>query len=254
ESRSEHIFARRGRFVIKDFELSTGFPFGFFRHRRRLAAKEAELFVFPAAATLPAEMEAEMLSTGAFAVNKRGQGQDLLALRDYQPADDLRHIDWKATARSRDLIVREYAAEDDLKVAIFFDTRMPGAENALTVREKLRAEHNGESIIASERFEKAVALVAAFVQYFTDEQAEIRLFIGGGKAEPGIGKEHLYSMLRELAVVEPVFEEPFDGKAAAEAVEELIEYPATSHIFVFSAGKGDTLSLEPGGTINFVHI
>lgn len=47
ETKSNHIFPHRGRFIIKDFELSTKFPFGFFRHRRRLAAKETELIVFP---------------------------------------------------------------------------------------------------------------------------------------------------------------------------------------------------------------
>jgi uncharacterized protein (DUF58 family) len=254
DSKSEHIFQRRGRFVIKDFELSTGFPFGFFRHRRRLAAKEAELFVFPAAAALPPETEAEMLSAGVFAVNKRGQGQDLLTLRDYQPADDLRHIDWKATARSRDLIVREHAAEDDTRVTIVFDTRIPAEEDSLTVREKLRAEHNGESVVVSERFEKAVALIAAFIQYFTEEQAEIRLIVGGVKGEAGIGKAHLYSLLRELAVVEPVFADEIDGKMTSDVIEDLIEYPPISHIFVFSACEGDKLSREAADMINFVRI
>ncbi len=254
ESRSEHIFPRRGRFVIKDFELSTGFPFGFFRHRRRLAAKEAELYVFPAAAALPPETEAEMLNTGIFAVNKRGQGQDLLALREYQPSDDLRHIDWKATARSRDLIVREHAAEDDTKVAIFFDTRMPESENSLTVREKLRAEHNGESVVASERFEKAVALVAAFIQYLTEEQAEIRLIIDKGDGEAGIGKAHLYSLLRELAVIEPSFVAEIDAKPVAEAVEGLIEVPPLSHIFVFSSLAADAFPREMADAVNFVRI
>jgi hypothetical protein len=28
---------------------------------------------------------------------RRGAGHDLFSMRDYQPQDDLRHIDWKAT-------------------------------------------------------------------------------------------------------------------------------------------------------------
>jgi hypothetical protein len=47
ERRTEHIFPDRGRMIIKDFELSTRFPFAFFRHRRRLSARETELIVFP---------------------------------------------------------------------------------------------------------------------------------------------------------------------------------------------------------------
>src|SRR6476620_1593639 len=35
EHRVIHIFDRRGRFIIRDFEISSRFPFGFVRHRRR---------------------------------------------------------------------------------------------------------------------------------------------------------------------------------------------------------------------------
>ena len=128
ELKSHHIFAYRGRFLIKDFELSTRFPFGFFRHRRRLAAKETELIVFPRIEPLESELDGMALETGKVVLNKRGSGQDLLALREYQPNDDLRRIDWKATARARHLIVREFSAEDDKKVTIYFDTHDAAGE------------------------------------------------------------------------------------------------------------------------------
>ena len=62
-------------------------------------------------------MRADMASA------RRGVGQDLFSLRDYQPQDDLRHIDWKATARSRNLTVREFTAEDERRITIVLDTR-----------------------------------------------------------------------------------------------------------------------------------
>jgi uncharacterized protein (DUF58 family) len=43
-------------------------------------------------------------------------GHDLFSLRDYQPQDDLRYIDWKATARSRRLTVREFTSEDERRI------------------------------------------------------------------------------------------------------------------------------------------
>ena len=100
EHRVIHLFDRRGRFIIRDFEISSRFPFGFFRHRRRLPAREAELFVFPKLEPFDQSLDALQLDVGRLTANKRGLGQDLLALRDYQPNDDLRRIDWKATARS----------------------------------------------------------------------------------------------------------------------------------------------------------
>ncbi len=253
ESRNEHIFEKRGRFVIKDFELSTGFPFGFFRHRRRLAAKEAELFVFPSSAHLPNEPESVVLNMGLFAAKKRGQGQDLLALRDYQQTDDLRHIDWKATARSRDLIVREHAAEDDKKIAIVFDVRIPAEENGLTVREKLEAEHNGESVVESERFEAGIRHISALIHYFTEDQAEIRLIAGNDDAESGLGKAHLYGLLRKLAVVQPIFAEEIDPKPIIETIEELAETTTDSHIFVVTTLPNASFSREIAEMINLVN-
>jgi len=253
ESKNDHIFEKRGRFVIKDFELSTGFPFGFFRHRRRLAAKEAELFVFPASAHLPNEPESIVMNTGLFAANKRGQGQDLLSLRDYQPADDLRHIDWKATARSRDLIVREHAAEDDKKIAIVFDVRIPPEENGLTVREKLEAEHNGKSVVDSERFEAGISHIAALIHYFTEEQAEIRLMIGNAEGEIGLGKAHLYGLLRKLAVADPVFSLAIDAEPITRSIEELAETASDTHIFLVTTLPEASLPRETAEIINLVN-
>jgi hypothetical protein len=62
-----------------------------------------------------------------------------------KPNDDLRRIDWNATARTRHLIVREFSAEDDKKVTIFLDEFVPPDDGKkLTLREKLEAEQVGE--------------------------------------------------------------------------------------------------------------
>ena len=108
EQSIEQVFPKRGQVRVDGFELSTRFPFGFFRHRRQLPAREAELFVFPKIEPFEHSLDALQLEVGRLSANRRGLGQDLLALRDYQPNDDFRRIDWKATARSRHLTVREF--------------------------------------------------------------------------------------------------------------------------------------------------
>lgn len=40
----------------------------------------------------------------------RGDGQEFFALRDYRPGDPLRHVDWRASARLRLPVVRQFAA------------------------------------------------------------------------------------------------------------------------------------------------
>jgi uncharacterized protein (DUF58 family) len=206
EHRAIHIFQNRGRFLIKDFELATRFPFGFVRHRRRLPAREAELYVFPRVEPFDHMLETLEIEAGNITANKRGLGQDLLALRDYQPNDDLRRIDWKATARSRHLTVREFSADDDKRITVFFDPVMPSNDQAdFSLREKIEAEQRGTGLPRSSRFEAGVSLAASILARFTEEQAEVRLVIGEDAGEYGIGSRHLHETLRRLAVVEPVY-------------------------------------------------
>jgi uncharacterized protein (DUF58 family) len=115
-------------------------------------------------------------------------GQDLFSLRDYQPQDDLRHIDWKATARSRNLTVREFTAEDERRITIVLDTRDlsdSGEENFL------------------QRFEAGIVQVASLLKHFVDERAEVRLMLGDDLGRYGSGLKHLYVCLRRLALVSP---------------------------------------------------
>lgn len=245
ESRTEHVFPERGRFLIKDFELSTKFPFAFFRHRRRLSAKATELIVFPKLEPVDHELETLPLNAGNLVAFKRGSGQDLLALRDYHPNDDMRRVDWKATARSRQLIVREFSAEDDKRVIIVLDERLPAdAAEAKTLREKLEAEQSGNAALRSERFERAVSMAASLMSHFTEEQAEITLSIGTKAGEPGIGTRHLHDSLRRLAVTEPVFTDVSLANGFFTALAEKLEQNEEAHVFLLTAAEEDEIPAE----------
>lgn len=52
---------------------------------------------------------------------RRGQGSDFHQLRDYHAGDALRQIDWKATARFRRLIAREYQDEQNQNLFFLID-------------------------------------------------------------------------------------------------------------------------------------
>jgi uncharacterized protein (DUF58 family) len=255
ESKVEHVFPRRGRFIIKDFELSTRFPFGFFRHRRRLSAQEAEIVIFPKLVSIDKEIEDLPLEVGKLVANKRGLGQDLLALRDYQPMDDLRRVDWKATARVRRLIVREFSAEDDKRVTVLFDTRLPrpAQENMKTLRERLEDERKGKALSPeAERFEKGVSKTASLLSHFTEEQAEIRLIIDGERGEYGVGREHLYECLKKLAAVEPNYVVRLENKSFEENLAEISDERDKSHTFLVTTLKENDLSGEVGQRLNLI--
>jgi uncharacterized protein (DUF58 family) len=51
----------------------------------------------------------------------RGGGVDVVDLREYQPGDDLRHIDWNVTARTDTPHVREYLEDRELTAWLLLD-------------------------------------------------------------------------------------------------------------------------------------
>src|SRR5262249_15799253 len=116
EQKVEQVFKRRGHELITGFELSTCAPFGFFRHRRSLRARDVDIVILAKPEAVADRLNLLPMNTGRLLSARRGAGHDLLLLRDYQPHDDLRHIDWKATARSRNLVIKEFAAEDERRI------------------------------------------------------------------------------------------------------------------------------------------
>ena len=236
EETASHVFENRGCFLIKDFELSTRFPFAFFRHRRRLPARETNLLVFPKIQLLTSEIDDLQTNVGSLATTRRGSGQDLLTLREYLPNDDLRKVDWKATARSRSLIVREFAAEDDRKITIVLDPCLPEAEQKpMTIRDKIEAEQTNGPGIRSERFESGVSLTASLLSHFTEQQAEVRFVIGNKTGEFGVGRRHLIECLKLLAVAEPSFKNVGGITSIGSVLYSLSRGEETGEVFVITA-------------------
>src|SRR6266436_2117490 len=62
----------------------------------------------------------------------RRVADDLYLIREYMPEDSARHVDWKATAKTGSLKVREFSREDERKLRIVFDNPGPGAVSEQT--------------------------------------------------------------------------------------------------------------------------
>lgn len=245
EAKNEHVFPHRGRLMIRDFEMSTKFPFGFFRHRRRLPAREAELIVFPRVTTLSPTDSSLPFDAGQVVSPRRGQGGDLLSLRPYQPHDEPRNIDWKATARTRQLTVREFAAEDEKRVTVILDTFTPtGNVRKTSVRERLALEQTGVSVVSSERFEQVTTLAASLLSHFSRENAEIRLIIDSNAGEFGSGRNHLHESLRRLALSEPNFDSKTGVSEPGTDLERILNETDDSQRYLVSANDGAGFSSE----------
>jgi uncharacterized protein (DUF58 family) len=75
---------------------------------------------------------------GAVLVRGRGQGTEFDSLREYVGGDDVRSIDWRATARRDNVVVRTWRPERDRRVVIVLDT---GRTSAGRVGDTPRLDH-----------------------------------------------------------------------------------------------------------------
>ena len=173
----ESHFDRRGRYQQESFGLSTRFPFAFLTKTRRVPLAR-EIIVYPPVEPADEFFEVLPMITGEFETFARGRGHDLYRIREYMPEDSARHVDWKATAKSGSLKVREFSREDERKLRIVFDN--PAAE-----------------AVSKSAYENAVALTASLSWHFAGENTEMSFIAQGYEGGPDI-----YRFLAYLAVVE----------------------------------------------------
>ncbi|WP_340537053.1 DUF58 domain-containing protein [Nocardioides sp. GXZ039] len=64
---------------------------------------------------------------GRSAVRVRGQGTEFDSLREYVRGDDVRSIDWRASARTPNVVVRTWQPERDRRVVLVLDTSRTSA-------------------------------------------------------------------------------------------------------------------------------
>lgn len=120
----ELYFARRGAHARNSFQFSTRFPFGFAERRVRVHLRR-EMLVYPCLDPQPGFEELVHFLTGEIETHYRGRGHDFYRLRPYEPMESARHVDWKATAHTGDLQVREFAREQEHLIYIYLDLDVP---------------------------------------------------------------------------------------------------------------------------------
>jgi uncharacterized protein (DUF58 family) len=210
----ELTFPRRGVYRQDALGLRTKFPFGFLQKTRRVDSA-IEVVVYPQIQPTEEFYEVLPLVSGELESYQRGRGNDLYAIRDYQFNDSARHVDWKASARTGALQVKEYAREDERRVMLVFDPYIgPQGTDAQT----------------AEQFERAVTLCAGLAWHFYEINSVIE-FRSAGFATPRMSAgEIIYDILRYLASVTPLKQQP--GKSFLDTLAdspEIFKIVLTSH-------------------------
>jgi uncharacterized protein (DUF58 family) len=121
----------------------------------------------------------------------KGRGMEFDEVREYQPGDDIRTIDWNVTARTGWLHVKKYVEERELTVLIVFDASGSfDFGTKLRLKRELAAEVGAVLAFAAIRNNDKVGLLI-----FTDE---IETFV-----PPRKGSKHVLRIIREILHFEP---------------------------------------------------
>lgn len=162
--------AHRGANLIDGIALESSFPFGLLRHRRLLGPFTGRAFPALREVRAAAEISSDVELAGQ-AVARKGGGDELYGIRERDPSDDARLINWKLSAKSGRTMVNEYCGTQSSK---------------MTVRLRDTSEEH-------------IAETASAVRFHIDAGAEVRLVTPEEELGWGRGLLHLDAALELLA-------------------------------------------------------
>ncbi|MGG5173651.1 DUF58 domain-containing protein [Pseudarthrobacter sp. J1763] len=118
------LSTRRGELRTANLTVRAFGPLGLGARQRTFSAP-ASVKVLPpfhSKRHLPSKLKRLRELDGKAAVQIRGAGTEFDSLRDYVRGDDVRSIDWRATARRQSVVVRTWRPERDRRVIVVLDT------------------------------------------------------------------------------------------------------------------------------------
>jgi uncharacterized protein (DUF58 family) len=153
------------------------------------------------------EIRARSGGEGSVTARRRGGASEFDQHRAYDPADDVRRIDWAAYARSGEPVLKLFRAEEDVVVRLLCDASASLGEGDPPKLDTARRLAAAIGYIALARSERAQLLVAGVG--LTREIAPVR------------GRSGLPALLRELSAIEAR-----GGTDLARAVEAVVQRSA----------------------------
>ena len=163
----------RGRREIVFLQVRSSYPFGLICAAVEFTAPE-EFFVYPKAQgrlplPLPQQSGADGLFVPAF------PGDDFAGVRNYSPGENLRHVDWKAFARGRSMMIKYYSGGNRPEV------------------------HLDDSTLRQLPWEERLSQLAAWVLEADRDTIPFSLRIGDKTLPTGSGPDHRRLALEFLA-------------------------------------------------------
>jgi uncharacterized protein (DUF58 family) len=244
----------RGLFTIGPVRISTGDPFGFFRHTNTYG-KPQTILVYPRAAELPNFYvpPANLPGEGRFRRRTHYVTPNASGVRDYAPGDSFNRIHWPTTARTNHLMVKLFELDPASDIWVILDLQQD--------------VHVGEGESGTEEF--SIKVAASIARFFLVANRSVGFITYGNRLfieEAERGAQHYTRILEALALSRATGDVPV-GKLIYEEAKRfgrhttvVVITPSTSEDWVenlqFIAERGVKVAavlLEPstfGGTNN----
>ncbi len=208
--------------------------------------KPSYLTVFPPIEDLsdfPLSPRSSQPEIGSFRSGSVGVGTEFFGIRDYLPGDELRRINWKASARTEYLLSNEYEREHVTNIYLIVDLTSPSRDDLKWV---VRASASITTYLLRTRNRLGLVVLGEGVSHVRIESGRRQLLRVLDKlvtAEPGgTGESNTYlrRLIDEMPRCEVFFVSPLKSEAIANtAIEVRIKHERVCVITGLKAGSDE---------------
>ena len=201
----------RGRYPFSDLRVLAGDPFGLFAHELAFPAPvdgnpKSALLVLPETVQLrrvPVHPPRLSGYAGPVAARVPGSGTDFYGVREYQPGDSPRRLNWRLSSRHDiELYTNQFEGERYADIGLILDARF---SRYLLTPVSLPAQAIASRILSGpfpDLFEYGVTAAASLGRAFLRDGQRVSLLVYGFVTErvpPGTGRMQIERLLRALA-------------------------------------------------------
>jgi uncharacterized protein (DUF58 family) len=187
---------RRGRFPLEDVTVRVTGPLGLVARqaRRSLPALIRVLPAYPSRDEVLRRLrKPRVIESGQRVIRSAGGATEFDQLREYQPDDEFRRIDWPTSVRLQRPIVKQYRVERNQNVVLLLDN---GRVMAGTVGGVARVEHAMDAVLAVTHAATSLGDRVGLVTF--DRQVRSIVASSAGKSQLRRAAEAMFTLEPEL--------------------------------------------------------
>lgn len=241
------LLDKRGVYQLGPTRVIAGDPFGLFYRETTFQGNE-RLLVLPYYEPISFFPYPMGYLPGGKALNRKSLEVTPYAagVREYQPGDPLRRIDWKSSARKERLMVKEFDQDPQSNICIFIDASESSNPEK---REEVHLKKKPSNIIERKKyalpkdaFEYVISYSAALAEYYVRQEKAVGMISEGQglyKLAPDLGERQLDKIFEALAIIKNKGQLTFQ-----ELIESQINSIQRGSTIVFVSASTDTSLID----------